>query len=127
MSPIEYPFRSGTSSKRICRIVVVPAKKFLIKGITHTGKVFRPSDWAERLCGVMSAFRPPGQQQLAGHLQYSPYVVPTTIGNMKCVIVDQRLEGLEPMAMDFVISFARDNDLPFEELSEDSSGHTPKA
>jgi hypothetical protein len=46
---------------------------------------------------------------------------------MKCVIVDQRLEGLEPMAMDFVISFARDNELPFEELSEDSSGHASKA
>jgi hypothetical protein len=127
MSPIEYPFRSGTSSKRICRIVVVPAKKFLIKGITHTGKVFRPSDWAERLCGVMSAFRPPGQQQLAAHLQYSPYVVPITISNTKCVIVDQRLEGLEPMAMDFVISFARDNDLPFEELSGDSSDSAPSA
>ena len=43
------------------------------------------------------------------------------------MIVDQRLEGLEPMAMDFVISFARDNDLLFEDLSEDSSGHAPKA
>ena len=77
----------------------MPAKKFLIKGITHTGKVFRPSDWAERLCGVMSAFRPPGQQQLAGHLQYSPYVVPTTIGNMKCVIVDQPEEANPAAAM----------------------------
>ena len=105
----------------------MPAKKFLIKGITQNGKVFRPSDWAERLCGVMSAFRPPGQQPLAGHLQYSPYVLPTTIGSLKCVIVDQRLEGLEPMAMDFVISFARDNDLPFEELSEDAPDHAPNA
>ncbi len=105
----------------------MPAKKFLIKGITHTGKVFRPSDWAERLCGVMSAFRPPGQQQLAVHLQYSPYVVPTTIGNTKCVIVDQRLEELEPMAMDFVISFARDNDLPFEEQADGPSDSAPSA
>jgi hypothetical protein len=31
------------------------------------------------------------------------------------------------MAMDFVISFARDNDLPFEELSGDSSDSAPSA
>ncbi len=28
----------------------------VIVGRTQDGKKFRPSDWAERLCGVMSAF-----------------------------------------------------------------------
>ena len=28
----------------------------IIKGITQQGKPFRPSDWAERLCGVMRCF-----------------------------------------------------------------------
>lgn len=32
------------------------AVEFVILGITLDGKPFRPSDWAERLCGVMSAF-----------------------------------------------------------------------
>jgi hypothetical protein len=35
--------------------------EFIIQGVTLDGKPFRPSDWAERLCGVMSALwrRPP--------------------------------------------------------------------
>jgi len=30
--------------------------EFLIRGVTLDGRPFRPSDWAERLCGVMAAF-----------------------------------------------------------------------
>ena len=47
--------------------------RFVILGQTSAGKTFRPSDWAERLAGVMAAFRPrkAGSQQ---HLTYSPYV-----------------------------------------------------
>ena len=33
-----------------------PVVEFIIVGTTLDGKAFRPSDWAERLCGVMSAF-----------------------------------------------------------------------
>ena len=33
-----------------------PVVEFVIQGVTLDGKPFRPSDWAERLCGVMSAF-----------------------------------------------------------------------
>lgn len=93
-----------------------PPKQYLIEGRTHDGKVFRPSDWAERLSGVMSAFRPAGQRTLTGAaLQYSPYVHPVLVGGLKCVAVDARLEDIEPMAMEFVRNFARDNDLPFVE------------
>ena len=35
-------------------------KEVFIQGVTHDGKTFRPSDWAERLAGVMSSFRPGG-------------------------------------------------------------------
>ena len=38
---------------------MLPLEVF-IQGITHEGKTFRPSDWAERLAGVMSSFRPGG-------------------------------------------------------------------
>ena len=92
------------------------SQQFLIQGVTNAGRVFRPSDWAERLCGVMSSFRPPGARAGAGaHLQYSPYVHPVMVGSVKCVLVDARLDDLEPMAMEFVRNFARDNDLPFVE------------
>ncbi|HEY8856025.1 MAG TPA: DUF3579 domain-containing protein, partial [Rugosibacter sp.] len=32
------------------------AENFIIIGVTLGGQPFRPSDWAERICGVMSAF-----------------------------------------------------------------------
>jgi hypothetical protein len=33
------------------------SKELFIQGVTLDGKTFRPSDWAERLAGVMSQFR----------------------------------------------------------------------
>jgi Protein of unknown function (DUF3579) len=79
--------------------------EYFIQGITTEGKLFRPSDWSERLCGVMSAFGPNAR------LKYSPYVRPTMLGDVKCVVVDERLRELEPMAYHFVMNFAKDNRL----------------
>ena len=90
------------------------AGKFIIKGQTLSGKTFRPSDWAERLAGVMCHFRP-GGASLGSHIQYSPWCFPTAIGGVKCVVVNQKLREAEPMAWDFVINFARDNGLQITE------------
>ena len=79
--------------------------EFVIQGVTLDGKPFRPSDWAERLCGVMSAFGADNR------MQYSPYVHPVTAAGIRCVVVDVRLEEIEPMAYRFLLSFAQDNDL----------------
>jgi hypothetical protein len=76
-----------------------------IEGTTLEGKPFRPSDWAERLCGVMSAFG--GDHRM----QYSPFVHPITANGVRCVVVDKRLEDIEPMAYRFLLSFAKDNEL----------------
>lgn len=84
-------------------------RQFIIQGITSSGSKFRPSDWAERLAGVMSPFRPKGS--VASPFTYSPYVVPTFIDGVKCVVVDERLRALEPLAWQFVVDFACDNDL----------------
>lgn len=86
------------------------SKQVFIQGVTHSGRTFRPSDWAERLAGVMSQFRPGGATP-GSHLSYSPWCVPTTVGGIKCVIVNRDLRDAEPMAWDFCINFARDNDL----------------
>jgi hypothetical protein len=88
-----------------------PAREFFIQGITSDGKQFRPSDWAERLCGVMSCFRPEGSGGPNAHLQFSPYVRPTVIGGVKAVVVNEDLRDIEPLAYHFVIDFAKDNDL----------------
>ena len=91
------------------------AKEVFILGLTRTGKAFRPSDWAERLAGVMSQFRPGGPQP-GSHLGYSPWCVPSSIDNVRCVIVNRELRDLEPMAWDFCINFARDNGLQVREF-----------
>ena len=88
------------------------SSEVFIQGKTRDGKTFRPSDWAERLAGAMSCFRPEGSVGgPAAFIGYSPYCVPRVINGVKCVIVNEALKGVEPMAWDFVMNFARDNDL----------------
>ena len=87
-----------------------PSKEVFIQGITKDGRTFRPSDWAERLAGVLSSFRPGGPQP-GSHLGYSPWCVPTTIGNIKCVIVHHDLRDYDVMAWDFAMNFGKDNGL----------------
>lgn len=80
------------------------SNEFVILGITTDGKTFRPSDWAERLAGVMSSFG-------GGRLGYSPYCFPVTANNIKSVVVNSKLKEIEPMAYGFLLNFARDNEL----------------
>ena len=79
--------------------------ELVIQGLTLEGKPFRPSDWAERLCGVMAAFGADNR------MQYSHYVHPINASGVRCVVVDVRLEEVEPMAYRFLLSFAKDNAL----------------
>jgi hypothetical protein len=88
-------------------------RQLVIHGVTEAGARFRPSDWAERLAGVMAQFRPPGS--VASRLTYSPYVLPVVINDVRGVVVDARLRELAPLAWKFVLDFARDNGLKTEE------------
>ncbi|GAA5184793.1 DUF3579 domain-containing protein [Niveibacterium umoris] len=89
-------------------------ESFVIVGLTREGRTFRPSDWADRLCGIMSAF---GAEK---RMRYSPYVRPgCTLNGDKCVVVDKRLYELEPLAFNFLANFAKDNDLKVEALSDE--------
>jgi hypothetical protein len=74
-----------------------PSKEIFILGQNAQGKSFRPSDWAERLAGVMSQFRPGGPQP-GSHLGYSPWCI-------------RDLRDYDVMAWDFCVNFAKDNDL----------------
>ena len=89
-------------------------KEVFIQGITLDGKTFRPSDWADRLCGVMSPFRPGGPQP-GSHLTYSPWCIPNLINGVRCVVVNAELRDAEPMAWDFAMNFAKDNGLQMAE------------
>lgn len=83
----------------------------VIQGLTASGRPFRPSDWAERLSGVFSVLG------VDHRLNYSPYVTPTAIDGVRCVVVDKQLEALDPRAYRFLLGFARDNELHVIESS----------
>ncbi|MFZ2628236.1 MAG: DUF3579 domain-containing protein [Rugosibacter sp.] len=87
------------------------AENFIIVGVTLEGRQFRPSDWAERLCGVMSAF---GAER---RMAYSPHVQPGTHDGYKCVFVDAGIYETEPMAYAFLVNFAKDNQLKVTKAS----------
>ena len=84
--------------------------QYLIQGITQSGTVFRPSDWAERLCSTLAfcgTKNPPGSNTP----KYSPYVVPALVDNIRCVVIDPEVQNIEPLAWEFALNFAQDNNL----------------
>lgn len=88
---------------------IAKPNELVIRGVTTSGKTFRPSDWAERLAGVLSTFSEDNR------LGYSPCVKPTTVDGIGCVIVGKRLKQLDERAYNFVLSFARENGLMIED------------
>jgi hypothetical protein len=87
------------------------SKQIIIRGVTSSGHTFRPSDWAERLAGVLSVFG------IDSRINYSPYVHPKTVNGTKSIVVDRELERIDARAWNFVMSFAHDNDLTIEDQS----------
>lgn len=79
--------------------------EWLIVGVTLDGRKFRPSDWAERLCGGLSSF------DRTGRLAYSKHARPITRDGDPCVVVETLLRELNPDAYEFLMDFARDNQL----------------
>jgi hypothetical protein len=77
----------------------------IIWGQTTSGRSFRPSDWADRLAGLTAAF---GHDQ---KLMYSPLVCPVSVRGVRAVIVAHQLAELEPRLYQFLLNFARDNEL----------------
>jgi hypothetical protein len=94
-----------------------PVDELLIKGMRRDGSTFRPSDWAERLCGVANILHSDAVAPSRTHHNARPSFVhsdharPAIVCGVLCVIVGLCLFDLEPRVWDFVTSFARDNDL----------------
>lgn len=93
-------------------IEIFSVKSFFIQGKTHSGENFRPSDWAERLCSAMASFGKTGRTRLT----YSSYAVPLLYEGVKSIRVDKQLNAIEPLAYQFLIGFAEDNDLVVIEI-----------
>ena len=85
----------------------------LVVGITHSGKTFRPSDWAERLAGVITLFvKEKKEENRSGRVLASTWLaVPFVDGGIKCLSVSGELAEICPEAFEFVMRFAADNEL----------------
>lgn len=83
-------------------------KRFIIKGITEQGDKFRPSDWAERMCGNLCTFR-------NRRMIYSPLLRPAVIDGYKCVIINHTLSETHPSLFQQLIEFAKKNKLEISE------------
>lgn len=124
--PVLIGLAPAAPSRHVFMVSIAP-RQVLIVGITRSGRTFRPSDWAERLAGAMSSFRPGGASQgMGAYIGYSPLCVPRTVEGAKGVLVSPELRDIEPMAWDFVMNFARDNELQVREFVDDLSGGTPR-
>ena len=80
-------------------------KKILIKGVTKDGNKFRPSDWAERLYYALATYSPDRR------LVFNPMVNLKQGESFKCFVIQTELQEKEPMTFDFLIDFAKSNNL----------------
>ncbi|MDH5190473.1 MAG: DUF3579 domain-containing protein [Gammaproteobacteria bacterium] len=79
--------------------------KIIIEGMTREGRKFRPSDWAERMCGALSTV---GNDR---RLKYSPMLQPVSINGIKCMIIDPVMEESHPDMYAYLLCFANENEL----------------
>ncbi|MCO7225299.1 DUF3579 domain-containing protein [Pleionea sp. CnH1-48] len=79
-------------------------QKLTIIGLNEEGQKFRPSDWAERLCGSLCTFR-------NRRMYYSPLLRPAVIDGVKCVVVDHRLQQEQEEMFTYVMGFVHENKL----------------
>ncbi|AOK20638.1 hypothetical protein WT26_33460 [Burkholderia cepacia] len=85
---------------------------YLIRGVTRARKTFRPSDWPERLAGVITLFV--GEKRPGFPSALSRLAMPVVDGGVKCLFVSDELRAVCPDAFEFAMRFADDNDLPVD-------------
>lgn len=84
-------------------------EKLVIRGVTEEGKKLRPSDWIERISSTLASF---GNDH---RLVYSTGVAPCMIDGEKCLVVARNLNEINPEAYDYVMNFAKSNQLCIRE------------
>ncbi len=88
------------------------SEKVIIKGLTEDGGKFRPSDWAERLCGAVASY---GRGR---RIIFHPHVKLASIDGVKSVVISAELEELDEMLFDFLLDFGRENKLQIERIEQ---------
>src|SRR3569623_1690389 len=80
-------------------------QKLVIEGVSEDGSRFRPSDWIERISATLDTF---GTDH---RLRYARGVQPKVINGQKCLEVDNLLREEAPAAYEYVLAFAKANQL----------------
>lgn len=89
------------------------SKKIVIEGVTPQGKMFRPSDWAERMSGTMASFK-------NSRIHYSPLLQPSVNHQgYKCVLLDPKLKESSPQVYQSILDFAKANNLKICDEGQD--------
>ncbi len=84
-------------------------EKLIIRGVTEEGKTLRPGDWSERISSTLASFG------IDHRLHYSTAVAPCMIDGEKCLVVARNLREINPEAYDYIMEFARSNQLCIRE------------
>ena len=78
--------------------------KIIIDGTTPEGTSFRPSDWAERISGLLSTFK-------NHRIYYSPLLRPYHKEGKTYLMVDPSLKDSHPVLFEHIMDFAKANKL----------------
>jgi len=90
--------------------------KLVIEGIREDGSRFRPSDWIERISATLATFGPDHR------LRYARGVQPKVINGQKCLVVDNLLREEDPAAYEYVLAFAKANQLRMKQMPDGDDG-----
>jgi len=81
------------------------SRQIIIRGVTTAGNKFRPSDWAERLYYALASYGPNRK------VKFNPLTKIKLKDGIKCFVLDLGLQEEDPMTYDFLMEFARENEL----------------
>ena len=94
----------------------IATHKLIIEGVREDGSRFRPSDWIERISATLATFGPDHR------LRYARSVQPKIINGKKCLVLDASLREENPAAYEYVLAFAKANQLRIQEINTPLEG-----
>ena len=83
--------------------------RVVIQSLKEDGSRLRPSDWIERISSILANFGDDNR------LQYSNSVKPCIIKGQKCLVVARCLSDSNPEVYNFIMAFAKSNQLVVQE------------
>lgn len=86
--------------------------RYIIEGFTEDGRKFRPSDWIDRIASMMASYG------TAHRLVFSDLLHPELYNGQKCLIIDTRLEQENPGMFEYVMNFAKTNNLKMSQVCD---------